>query len=138
MMITITIQRQNKNNICVTGKLKAVSDKKEGVIEGYTLEPPNLGNKRNVSCIPAGEYEAYIRDKNTSKWDYDCIQLIDVPNRTAIQLHAGNYPKNTVGCFLIGELQGHNTVWKSKDKLRELVDFCRGEDIRVIIKEGVC
>ena len=136
MMITITIQRQKKNNKCVMGTMKATSDKKEGVIEGYTLEPPDLGNKRNVSCIPAGEYEAYIRDKNTSKWDYDCLQLVDVPNRTDIQLHAGNYPKNTVGCILVGSLQGHNAVWKSKDKLKELVNFCRGEEIRVIIKEG--
>src|SRR5690554_4480943 len=137
-MVTITIIRDLRTAVCTMGVFEAISDKKKGKVTGYTLEPPDLNNKPDVSCIPVGEYKAYIRDKNTSKWDYDCIELIDVPNRSAIQIHAGNYPKNTMGCFLIGELQGHNTVWKSKDKLRELVDFCRGEDIRVIIKEGVC
>lgn len=134
-MITIIIQRRNKNATCIAGTFKAISSKRSGETTGYTLEPPDLGNKPDVSCIPAGEYEAYIRKKKTSKWDYDVIQLKNVPGRSAIQIHAGNYPKNTSGCILVGSLQGRNAVWKSKDKLAELIRFCEDDDIQVIVKD---
>lgn len=136
-MITITVQRRIKNSKCVTGLFKVVSSDVEGIVKGYTLEPPDLGNRDRVSCIPAGEYKAYIRDRKTSKWDYDVIQLEDVPDREAIQIHIGNYPKDTLGCILVGSSQGKNTVWRSGDKYRELMSFIRKE-IEATGKEEIC
>lgn len=65
----------------------------------FTLEPPWLDNQNNVSCIPKGEYrfERYL-----SPTKGDCFILHDVPGRTFILIHIGNYLKDTEGCILIG------------------------------------
>lgn len=65
----------------------------EGVVtfEGHficqTLELPNLGNMRNVSCIPEGEYPLVIR--NTEKRGKH-LWVTNVKNRSSILIHAGN------------------------------------------------
>jgi hypothetical protein len=68
-----------------------------------TLELPELGNQHNVSCIPEGAYECH---KITSPTKGKCFQVMDVPNRTGILLHIGNYATNyhvdTEGCILVG------------------------------------
>lgn len=137
-MITITIQRTMKNDICVQGRLCAVSDKKKGSFECYTLENPDLNNQKNISCIPPGEYTAFIRDKSTSRWDYDVIELKNVPGRSFIQIHIGNFSENTQGCILPGVHLGKNAVWKSGEAMKELMSFVDSdEDIKVIIKDTV-
>lgn len=131
-MITIIIQRQVKNDICTLGEFKAVCDRKE--ITGYTLEPPDLGNKKYISCILPGKYKAKT-DK--SKRYGDVIRFEDRNNRTNILIHPGNYPKDTQGCILVGSLKGHNVVWKSRDKMRELIGFVGDDEIMVEIKDVV-
>lgn len=136
-MVTITIIRDLRTAVCTMGVFEAVSDKKKGKVTGYTLEPPWRENRPFESCIPPGVYKGFKRIKGTGKWDYDVIELLEVPGRKNIQLHAGNYPKNTTGCVLLGSERGVNAVWQSKIKVRELIDFCEGEDIQVVIKEVV-
>ena len=102
---------------------------------GYTLEQPWNNNQEGESCIPPGEYVAYIRDKETSRWDYNPIQLIDVFNRSYIQVHIGNYPANTQGCILIGKGRGHNAVWNSEDAYDELMSkLDKTKEIKVIVE----
>lgn len=135
-MITITIQRRMKNDICVQGKLTANSDEKKEKFECFTLENPDLNNQRNVSCIPPGKYDAFIRDKDTSRWNYNVIQLKNVPGRSYIQIHIGNYVKDTKGCILPGMSLGQNAVWRSTEAMGKLMNFVRNsEDITVIIKD---
>lgn len=67
-----------------------------------TLELPDLGNQHNISCIPKGTYHcvwAYMND--LKEWHY---QLQNVPNRSGIFIHEGNYFSNTNGCILLGGL----------------------------------
>nr|VFK58914.1 MAG: hypothetical protein BECKUNK1418G_GA0071005_100548 [Candidatus Kentron sp. UNK]VFK68630.1 MAG: hypothetical protein BECKUNK1418H_GA0071006_100448 [Candidatus Kentron sp. UNK] len=53
----------------------------------YTVEAPWRGNAPNVSCIPCGEYEvAPDTDGNHQYW-----RLLDVPERSGIEIHAANY-----------------------------------------------
>ena len=67
------------------------------------LELPNLGNKQDVSCIPEGVYEVH---KVTVPKLGNCFELQNVPNRTGILIHAGNYAAgnkvDTRGCILVG------------------------------------
>ena len=53
----------------------------------YTLELPWKENRRNISRIPAGEYEAikYYSPKHKRI----VILLLDVPDRTNIEIHPG-------------------------------------------------
>ena len=65
-----------------------------------TLERPNLGNKPNVSCIPEGTYQVvWTFHLGTFGWRY---QLQNVPGRSGILMHSGNYFTDSLGCILFG------------------------------------
>ena len=66
----------------------------------FTLELPWLDNQKNISCIPAGEYN-YIKRVSPGK-GYEVIELVDVPDRAYIQIHLGNYTRQIEGCILPG------------------------------------
>ncbi|SNY19466.1 hypothetical protein SAMN06265827_105127 [Orenia metallireducens] len=103
---------------------------------GYTLEPAWNRNKKG-SCIPPGEYLAYIRDHehSGSRWNYNPIQLINVFNRNYIQIHIGNYPEDTRGCILIGKGKGDNAIWNSKKAYEELMSkLDKTREIKVIVE----
>ncbi|MCG8513979.1 MAG: DUF5675 family protein [Halanaerobiales bacterium] len=105
---------------------------------GHTLELPNKDNREFISRIPAGEYEAFIRREEESKWSYDVIQLKDVPGRTNIQIHIGNIPRHTEGCILPGKTKSTDRVGKSAIAFNEImaeVNDGEGKEIKVIIEE---
>ena len=63
----------------------------------YTIERPWLKNARNVSCIPAGEYD--VEMVNSPKFGHT-YEVKDVPGRTHILFHKGNYVRDSFGCIL--------------------------------------
>lgn len=64
-----------------------------------TLELPDNGNQKNVSCIPEGSYDVHlIYSPKFGK----CYEVQNVPNRSEILIHKGNYNKDTRGCILPG------------------------------------
>lgn len=65
----------------------------------YTLEPPWMNNEQFVSCIPPGVYRAVWQKSPGHGW---CYGLLNVPGRTEILFHAGNYLRDTEGCILPG------------------------------------
>lgn len=69
-----------------------------------TLEPPKVPNLppdgNGFVCITAGTYPLTIRWSD--KWQKPMPHVEDVPGRTAIELHVGNFPRDTDGCCLIG------------------------------------
>jgi hypothetical protein len=64
-----------------------------------TVELPWRNNERQVSCIPEGEYKVVRR--NSQKYG-DHWHLIDVPERSYILIHAGNFHYQIQGCILVG------------------------------------
>lgn len=72
-----------------------------------TVEPRWKGNAVGESCIPAGSYELKLRHspvvmrttegRFTHGWE-----VTEVPNRTFIMFHPGNWARNSDGCILIG------------------------------------
>jgi len=79
-----------------------------------TLEPPDRGNRQNISCIPCGKYTA-IR-KVSPKYG-DTFEITGIPNRSHVLFHAGNLVKHTKGCVLLGQyfgkLKGNRAVLNS-------------------------
>jgi hypothetical protein len=74
-----------------------------------TIELPWKNNERSVSCIPDGVYRT-IRHRSPSYGE--CFWILNVPGRSEILIHHGNYaasinPKtgtpDTKGCILPGE-----------------------------------
>jgi len=92
-----------------------VFDEDTCVYSCKTLELPYLENHKDISCIPEGEYKC---DRVTSKKFGICYLLNDVPSRSGIIIHAGNYASermlleraimrnvrkvDTLGCILVG------------------------------------
>jgi hypothetical protein len=96
----------------------------------FTLELPDRDNKPNISCIPAGTYKAH---KRHSPSNGNCIELENVANRQFIQIHAGNFTRDILGCILVGrtisDINGDNIpdVTSSKATLNELLRLLPGE-----------
>ena len=83
----------------------------------YTLESEK-------DKIPKGKYSAYIRNSPSNG---KVIELKGVTNRTYIQIHSGNYLKDTEGCILVGLSRSMKVpaVWnsvKAKEKLLNIID----------------
>jgi len=70
----------------------------DGVIVA-TLELPWKNNERAVSCIPDGDYVCSPNDTGAHKY----YTVDNVPGRTDIEFHTGNYVKDSQGCILVGE-----------------------------------
>lgn len=76
----------------------------------YTGELPWKGNKRNVSCIPTGEYNVQVRLSPK----YGQVYEVDVTGRTYILFHQGNFcgdlsrgfRTHVQGCILLGFKRG--------------------------------
>ncbi len=64
---------------------------------GYNIELPYLDNRRSVSCVPSGIYtfQKIVRPNGD-----EAIEILNVPNRTHILAHSGNYMQDTGGCIL--------------------------------------
>lgn len=65
-----------------------------------TLELPWEDNNKDVSCIPAGIYDAVKYD---SPKHGEVLLLLDVHGRDMIEIHSGNYTRQILGCILVGD-----------------------------------
>ena len=108
--LRIFIQREERwsdlmnLSACILGKLYVVQEfptisaPTEKAL-GSTLELPWRNNLNDISRIPAGAYKAKTRTDGDLGWR---IQLDPVPKREFVEIHIGNFPKNSIGCILLG------------------------------------
>lgn len=139
-MITVTITRDTSTDAGTFGRLRAEGDGKS--FECHTLELPWRDNRRSLSCIPLGSYPV---DWSHSGKFGKCYRLRDVPERSGILIHAGNYAgdktlglkSNIEGCILLGmkrgKLNGQAAVLQSKDAIRAFVAFMDAKRFRLIV-----
>ena len=91
----------------------------DGKFECYTLEDPVRPAKIDgETAIPAGVYEVVIN--HSPKYKRQMPRLKDVPGFTGILIHWGNYPKDTMGCLLVGETRDVDYVGRSKKAFNAL------------------
>lgn len=68
-----------------------------------TMELGWHDNKHDISCIPKGEYLV----QRTVKIKHGlCFEILNVPNRSDILIHKGNFPTDSRGCIILGEQFG--------------------------------
>ena len=80
---------------------ETLGDLSYGNFKAKTLELPWRLNQQMVSCIPRG---TYLCKMNFSlKFMKSHYLLQNVPGRTAIYIHGGNFFFNTLGCLLVGD-----------------------------------
>jgi hypothetical protein len=90
--------RRNRSTIrSTTGKLSIDSQ-----LQCVTLEPPLTAdpNGNGYVCIPAGTFPLTIQW--SPKFQRQVPHVNDVPGRSAIEIHIGNFPDDTDGCTLVG------------------------------------
>jgi len=94
-----------------------------------TLELPDLLNKRSQSSIPA---QQYICQRYSSAKYPDTFQVTNVPDRSYVLFHSGNWKKDTRGCILTGQyfakLQGDwsdRGVWNSGKTFENFIQRLR-------------
>jgi hypothetical protein len=86
----------------------------------YTVERPWLDNAPNVSCIPTGYYE--MEKVNSPRFGPDTWEIMDVPGRTHILIHAANWSKQLEGCIALGRglFANLDGVTNSRNAVRDL------------------
>ena len=118
--VYLDLQRTWENDKRTLGSLHASRPWDDKKVDLYTLEPPNQGNKKDVSRVPSGTYPTQERHSWTLG---DVLCLDKVPGRDGICMHAGNTEDETLGCILLGTGQTERAVTNSKEAERLLRDF---------------
>lgn len=99
----------------------------------HTIELPWRNNSKNNSCIPPGAYVAEMTESPKFGLVY---KLRNVPERSHILIHAGNYPDETNGCILVGVARnGNNSIRGSRAALNALHAYTAGEVLQIDIEE---
>jgi Family of unknown function (DUF5675) len=95
--MNLEVRRNEPTIHSTTGKLAI-----DGQPQCVTLEPPPVAdpNGNGYVCIPAGTFPLTIQW--SPKFQRQVPHVNDVPGRTAIEIHIGNFPDNTDGCTLVG------------------------------------
>ena len=98
----------------------------------FTLERPWAGNRVGVSCIPAAVYSAVYRQRPSKQYDY---WLRDVPGRSYILIHSGNFASQVQGCILLGMqrgwMRGQRAVFSSVTAVRKFEELMGGKPFRL-------
>jgi hypothetical protein len=99
----------------------------------FTLEPKDLLNAINESCIPTGQY--VCKRVNSPKFG-NTFEVSNVPNRGNILFHAGNVAGDTLGCILegseVGKLKGERAVLNSGKTFKAFLDAMQGENEAIL------
>lgn len=107
------------------GKLTIHEELKE-CFSCKTLELSWKENKRNISCIPRGEYKVILR---FSEKYGEHFLINEVEGRDFILIHAANYHTQLRGCIAVGkryaDINGDNEldVTSSRDTMESLLSI---------------
>jgi len=131
-MVTVDLIRMEESEHGSLGVLKI-----DKTLFCCTLEPPDLLNKSNISCIPV---QQYICKRYSSRKYPNTFEIADVPDRTKVLFHSGNTVLDTAACVLLGRkwgvLNDRRAVLNSGDTFREfmyLMDLERVEKFHLTI-----
>jgi hypothetical protein len=97
----------------------------------YTLELP-YKDGLSGSCIPNGNYQVTLSpsphfqqvgetDPWVASYANQIPHILNVPNRSGIEIHWGNKPEDTDGCPLVGMSNGVDFVGSSRDAFTALM-----------------
>lgn len=115
--MNITVLRDTYTSLSVTSEVLL-----DDVQRWYGIEPPNRPGPKPY-CIPAATYKVILAESVHFGMQVPCIQ--DVPGFTGIEIHPGNFPRNTHGCLCIGEGRAVDDVTQSRAAFDELMSLLR-------------
>lgn len=115
----LEVRRKEETSRSIIGELWI-----DGQKECYTLEPART-NPVNVGhpCISAGSYNVIFTP--SPHLGYITPELENVPGRSDIRIHVGNFPRDTDGCILVGSAKNINWVSSSKVAFAQLMTLLK-------------
>jgi len=132
-MPIVTITRKIYTDKEAIGELRTF----DGKFGCDILELADKNNQKNISCIPKGLY--LVKKTFSLKFGF-VYEVQNVPNRTAIYIHEGNYFFNSLGCILLGSLpkdingDGYVDVQNSKLIRKAFEKYLNFEPFTLVIK----
>lgn len=102
------------------------------------LELPDRNNQRSISRIPAGKYNCKLRYSEKYAWHFI---LENVPGRSYILIHFGNYYRDTRGCILVGnnfkdvDKDGYRDVTSSRKTMKRILSVAPKKFELIVIDE---
>ena len=133
----LLLSRYNYDDKQTLGKMYLLDERGHIIGDWHSLELPYKDNKRRISCVPEGSYNA-VRH-NSPKFG-SCFWIKGVPNRSEILIHKGNYHTDILGCVLIGSdlrdlnKDGYLDVISSNKSVLELLKLVKEDNITIEIK----
>jgi hypothetical protein len=119
----VDIYRKVETSKAITGEFWL-----DGLMECYYLEPSRFTPYYpGHPCIQAGAFRVVLT--MSPHLGYVCPEVLGVPGRTAIRWHIGNYPKDVLGCCVVGTEVGENCVVHSKIAFYALMEKLRGNEV---------
>ena len=105
------------------------------LMTGYTLESagPDTTARGKDRRIPAGLYQVAWHKSPKFNRVLPVLHNERVAKDRYIEIHAGNYPKHTEGCILVGKWANDEGVFESVKTLEALLSFIQGKSIEVEI-----
>jgi len=96
----------------------------------FSLEPSDLLNKPNESCIPTGQY---LCTRIVSPKFGETFEVVGVPDRKNILFHKGNTKADTMGCIILGQtvdkLKGQRAVLNSGATFEKFMQIMTDEQV---------
>jgi Family of unknown function (DUF5675) len=111
-LFKVTIRRRHSFVNSIGGDLSV-----NGRFICKTLELAWLWNAKDRSCVPPSTYFAFIRRDKKDGWRVQLTGILG--NRTGVQIHIGNYPREIKGCVLVGERYTPDAIWHSAAAYRK-------------------
>lgn len=106
--MNLTVQRRWLTLNSTQGELSIAGDDQFHL---YTLEPVTRTDAVKPRAIPAGTYPLTIR--YSPKHGRLIPHVEDVPGFEEIEIHIGNFPKDTIGCTVVGRMRAVDGVLQS-------------------------
>jgi len=110
----------------------------DGKFNCRTLELPWKLNQPFISCIPRGIYK--VEWTRSFKFPLGSYEIKNVPNRSGVRIHAGNFFFNVDGCILLGETYGdiNHDAWadilNSRATVKKMEDFLQRKPFTLEIR----
>jgi len=102
-----------------------------------TIERPWKSNEPFESCLPPGTYLVERYTSDTYDEDDLAWEVKDVPGRTKMLFHAGNWIRNSKGCTLpglhFGDIKKEPRVVSSRVALKILADLTESKPFQLIV-----
>jgi hypothetical protein len=136
----VEVKRLKDNGVQTIGELRVFEEGIE-IFSCKTLELPWRENRREVSCIPEGEY--VLKHRQSKKYGKH-LHIKHVPGRSYILIHSANYFHQLLGCIAVGrkfmylDNDDQIDVNASRDTLRDIVSLLdEDETHKLIIKDAI-